>query len=127
MLLLLLLILLLLLFALLLWFSFFDYNSQQYHYCYYYSYDITNALLSLSLLLLLVLVVVVIIFLVQHGATANLRTKILDFRGFDSSIILMLRGGRGGVPLPIGSLPQSLSQRILAGIILGGRLGAHHP
>ena len=25
--------------------------------------------------------------------TANLRTKILDFRGFDSSTILILRGG----------------------------------
>ena len=27
------------------------------------------------------------------SSTANLRTKILDFRGFDSSIILILRGG----------------------------------
>ena len=27
------------------------------------------------------------------GLPANLRTKILDFRGFDSSIILILRDG----------------------------------
>ena len=29
----------------------------------------------------------------RWGPTANLRTQILDFRGFDSSIILILRGG----------------------------------
>ena len=29
----------------------------------------------------------------RPGTTANLCTKILDFRGFDSSIILILRGG----------------------------------
>ena len=52
--------------------------------------------------------------------TANLRTKIMDFRGFDSSRILMLRGG---IPRPIGDFPESLSQAILVGIILVGRLG----
>ena len=44
----------------------------------------------------------------------------MDFRGFDSSIILDLRGG---IPRPIGNFPESLSQAILAGIILVGRLG----
>ena len=38
------------------------------------------------------------------GNTANLRTKSLDFRGFDSSIILMLKGG---IPRPIGNFPES--------------------
>ena len=52
--------------------------------------------------------------------TANLRTKILDFRGFDSSIILILRGG---ILRPIGNFPESLSQAILVGIMLVGRLG----
>ena len=52
--------------------------------------------------------------------TANLRTKIVDFRGFDSSIILILRGG---IPRPMGSFPESLSQAILAGISLAGRIG----
>ena len=52
--------------------------------------------------------------------TANLRTKILDYRGFDSSRILILRGG---IPGPIGNSPESLSQAILAGVILVGRLG----
>ena len=53
-------------------------------------------------------------------ATANLRTEIMDFRGFDSSRILMLRGG---IPRPIGDFPESVSQAILVGIILVGRLG----
>ena len=52
--------------------------------------------------------------------TANLRTKIIDFRRFDSSIILILRGG---IPRPIGNLLESLSQAILAGRVLVGRLG----
>ena len=51
---------------------------------------------------------------------ANLRTKILDFRGVDSSIFLNLRGP---ILMSIGSFPESLSQAILAGIILVGRLG----
>ena len=52
--------------------------------------------------------------------TANLRTKILDLRGFCSSIILILRGG---ISRPIGDFPETLSQRILAGRIVVGRLG----
>ena len=43
--------------------------------------------------------------------TADLRTKILDFTGFDSSRILIVR-----------NFPEILSQAILAGIILVGRL-----
>ena len=52
--------------------------------------------------------------------TANLPTNITDFGGFDSSIILMLRGG---IPRPVGNLPESLSQAMLVGIMLVGRLG----
>ena len=52
--------------------------------------------------------------------TSNLRTFVMDFRGFDSSIIFNLRGG---IPRPIGNFPESLSQAILVGIILVGRLG----
>ena len=52
--------------------------------------------------------------------SANLRTSIMDFRGFDSSIILILRVG---IPRPIGNLPEGLSQAILVGIMLVGRLG----
>ena len=47
--------------------------------------------------------------------TDNLRTQIMDFRGFDSSIILILRGG---ILMSIGNFPESLSQAILAGQIL---------
>ena len=52
--------------------------------------------------------------------TPNLPTNIMDFRGFDSSVILILRGG---IPRPIGDVPESLSQAILVGIMLVGRLG----
>ena len=52
--------------------------------------------------------------------TANLRTKILDFIGFDSSIILILMGG---ILMSIGNLPEALIQQILVGRILVGRLG----
>ena len=53
-------------------------------------------------------------------ATANLPTKIVDFRGFDSSIMLILRGG---IPRPIWDFPESLSQAMLVGTMLVGRLG----
>ena len=49
---------------------------------------------------------------------ANLPSKLLDFRGFDSSRIVI---SRGGIPRSIGNLPESSSQRILVGIILVGR------
>ena len=50
--------------------------------------------------------------------TANLRTRILDFGGFDPSRILILRGA---VPRPIGNSRESLSKTILVAIILVGR------
>ena len=58
----------------------------------------------------------------QEGlqATANPPTNMVDFRGFDSSVILLRRGG---IPRPIGDFPESLSQAILVGIMLAGRLG----
>ena len=56
----------------------------------------------------------------ERKHTAHLRTNIMDFRGFDSSIILILRGG---IPRPIGDFPESLSQAILVGIMLVERLG----
>ena len=40
--------------------------------------------------------------------------------GFDSSIILIQRGG---IPRPIGDFPDSLSQAMLVGVMLVGRLG----
>ena len=52
---------------------------------------------------------------------ANLRTRIMDFGGFGSSRILLLRGR---ILRPTGNFPESWSQRILVGIILVGRLGA---
>ena len=55
-------------------------------------------------------------------STANLRAKILDFRGFDSSGILIFRGG---ILISAGTFPEMLSQQIVVGIILVGRLGAH--
>ena len=61
--------------------------------------------------------------IISYGSsdTANLRTRILDFSGFDSSITLILRGG---ISRPIGNDPEMLSQGILVGTILVGRLRA---
>ena len=50
--------------------------------------------------------------------------KILDFSGFDTNVILILRGG---ILMSIGYFPESLSQEILAGIILVGRLVGASP
>ena len=50
----------------------------------------------------------------------NLPISIVDFRGFDSSRILNLRGG---ILRPIGNFPEILSQAMLVGVILVGRLG----
>ena len=41
--------------------------------------------------------------------TANLRSKILDFGGFDSSRILILRGG---LPRPVLGFPESFIQEM---------------
>ena len=59
----------------------------------------------------------------EHRAerrTVNLRTKILDFRGFGSSRILILRAG---ILMSMGNFPESLSQEIFVWIILVVRLG----
>ena len=47
-------------------------------------------------------------------------TNIVDFGGFDSSTILSLWGE---IPRPIGDLPESLTQAMLVGVMLVGRLG----
>ena len=46
--------------------------------------------------------------------------NLADFRGLDSSVILILRGG---IPRPIGDSPEDLSQAMFVGIMLVGRLG----
>ena len=56
--------------------------------------------------------------------TPNLPTNIVDFRGFDSSRILILRGG---ILMFIGDLPEVLSQQILVGRIVVWRLGVLYP
>ena len=56
----------------------------------------------------------------RFRGAANLPTRILDFKGFDSSRILILRGG---ILMSVGNFPESLSQGILAGVILVRRLG----
>ena len=53
----------------------------------------------------------------NYVATATPRIKILDFRGFDSNIVLSLKDG---------ILMECLSQRISVGRILVGRLGVIH-
>ena len=53
------------------------------------------------------------------GSTSNVPTKMLDFRRFDSSIILI---SRGGIPRPVGDFPESLTRAMLVGTMLIGRL-----
>ena len=49
----------------------------------------------------------------------------MGFGGFDSSIVLILRGG---ILMSIGNFPESLSQAMLVGIMLVGKLGVRsHP
>ena len=52
--------------------------------------------------------------------TPNLPTNIVDFRGFGSNIILILMAG---IPRPMGDFPESLTQAMLVGVMLVGRLG----
>ena len=56
----------------------------------------------------------------KHKHTPSPPTKSLGFEGFDSSRILILRGE---ILMSIENSPESLSQAILVGIILVGRLG----
>ena len=61
--------------------------------------------------------------MLQYGI-ANLRTstKILDFRGFDSSIVL---SSTDGILMSIRNSPEMLSQGILVGRFLVGKLGVY--
>ena len=45
----------------------------------------------------------------NFSCAANLRTNMIDIRGFDSSMMLILRCG---IPRPMGNFPESLSQAI---------------
>ena len=56
----------------------------------------------------------------KMALTPNLPTNIVDFRGFDSNLILILRGG---ILRPIGNFTESLSQAMLVGVMSVGRLG----
>ena len=52
--------------------------------------------------------------------TPNLPTNIVEFGGFDSSTILILRGG---MLMSTGDFPEGLSRAMLVGVMLIGRLG----
>ena len=58
--------------------------------------------------------------LVLLRGTANLGTRVLDFRGFDSGGILTLRGG---ILMSTGNFPEMSSQQNLSRDNLVGRLG----
>ena len=55
-----------------------------------------------------------------HAHTASLPTNIVDFDGFDSSIILVQRGG---LLISIGDSPGILSQAILVGCDVSREIG----
>ena len=56
--------------------------------------------------------------MIRH--TPDLPTQIVDFRGFDSSISLILRGE---IPRPIGDFPECLSQAMLVGCNVRREIG----
>ena len=60
------------------------------------------------------------VYLRLYVHTPNLPTNIVGFKGCDSSIILIQRGG---IPRFIGNFPESLTQAMLVGTILVGGLG----
>ena len=78
------------------------------------------------IVIIIIVQIIIIIIIVRAGSrvprgagradgqestdTASLRTRILDFRGFDSSRTLILRGG---MLMSMGNFPGSLSQGIL--------------
>ena len=59
----------------------------------------------------------------ERPATPNPPTNIVDFSGFDSSIMLIYRGR---IPRHIGNFPEDLTQAMLVGTMLVGRLGVIH-
>ena len=58
--------------------------------------------------------------IMKTDRTANLRTNMMDFRGFDSCVISMLRGG---ILMSTGDFPEDSSQEMLVGVMLVGGLG----
>ena len=60
--------------------------------------------------------------LIHNACTPNLPTNIMDFRGFDRNIILILGGG---IIMPTENCLESCCQTILVGIMLAGRLGVN--
>ena len=59
----------------------------------------------------------------KHRTSANLRTKIPDFRGLDSSIILILRGG---ILMSIGNLQRKFGSTNLSRDNLSREIGRIH-
>ena len=57
------------------------------------------------------------------NSTANLPTNIVDFRGFDSNIMLILRVG---IPRPIGDFPESLTRAMLVGCNVSREIGRNY-
>ena len=83
----------------------------------YYYYRIVS---SVTIIIIIIIVIISISHIIPIITTANLRTNIVGFRGFDSSVILILRGG---ILMSIGYLPESFSQAMLVGVMLVGKLG----
>ena len=71
------------------------------------------------------MVVHIVLFIsTGNASTPDLPTNIAGFRGFDSSVILILRVG---ILRYEGIFPESLSQAMLVGVMLAGRLGVVRP
>ena len=77
-------------------------------------------IIIIVVIIVIIVVIIVVITASFQRVTANLRTNIMDFRGFNSSVVLIIRSG---ILMSIGDFPESLSQAILVGIMLVGKLG----
>ena len=73
-----------------------------------------------SIIVIISIITISSIIVIIAAVAANPRANIVDFGGFDSGIILILRGG---IPRHIGDFLEVLTQAMLVGVMLVGRLG----
>ena len=73
---------------------------------------IVIVIVTLLIIIIIVIAIITIVLAIAGYNAFNLSTNIVDFRGFDSSIISILMGG---IPRSIGDFTESVSQAMLVG------------
>ena len=90
---------------------------------YHYYTTISVRLITVIVIIIIIVIVIIIIIIISSSSIIikrSLPTNIVDFGELDSSTLLIVRVG---IPRPIGDFPESLTQAMLVGIMLVGRLG----